>query len=391
MNGDTTPLHLCMVALTAYPVLAGRRDLRELGGAQVQQVMIARALVKAGLRVSFICMDYGQAEFENIDGIEVHRCFAPSAGLRGLRFFHPRVTGLCAAMRRVDADVYYQRCSGMTTGIVAAWSRWAGKPAIYAAASDLDFQPGPPNVHNARDRWLFNKGLSAMSAVVLQNPRQQELLRQHHGRQGVLIPSCYLPEPGALDRPPADRRSGEVLWVGMIRPVKRPDRFLQLARELPHLRFRMIGGAMGDSAEVLAYYERIRAEAADLPNLSFMGFVPYADVDPYFDRAALLVNTSDHEGFPNTFLQAWSRGVPAAALFDTGSRVHDEPPYALIADDKHLAQTVDGLLQDGPAYERLAARGRAFFDAEHSPGQTAARYESLLRQLCHDAGTRNAS
>ncbi|WP_374357636.1 glycosyltransferase family 4 protein [Pseudoduganella danionis] len=368
-----------MLALTAYPVLAGRRDLRELGGAQVQQVMIARALVRAGIAVTFICMDYGQPEEEWIDGIRVLRTYGPNDGIRGLRFLHPRITGLFKAMRRANADVYYQRCSGMATGLMTAWCRWNNKPAIYAGASDLDFQPGPPNVHNRRDRWLFRRGLRQASAVVIQNPRQRDLLLANHQRDGVLIPSCYAPPSGELRPNPPDAR--EVLWVGMIRPVKRPDRFLALAKACPHLQFRMIGGAMGDTPAVLEYYAQIEKQAATLPNLHFMGFVPFDQADSYFDRAALLINTSDHEGFPNTFLQAWSRHVPSVALFDTGSRIDQQPPYCLVQDEPALSAAVQRLMQNEDERQQLAQLGHAYFVREHSPATTAERYLALLQDL----------
>jgi len=374
------PIHLCMLALTAYPVLAGRRDSRELGGAQVQQVMIARALVRAGIKVTFICMDYGQAEEELIDGIRVLKTYGPDEGIRGLRFFHPRATGLFSAMRRANADIYYQRSSGNDVGLMTSWCRLNGKSAIYAGASNLDFEPGPPNVHNRRDRWLFQRGLRQASAIVVQNPRQRELLAQNHHLDAVLIPSCYtLPDSHPEQR--HEEKPNEVLWVGMIRKVKRPDRFLTLARALPHLKFRMIGGAMGDSPEVLAYYQQIAQEAANLPNLEFMGFLPFADADVYFNRAALLVNTSDHEGFPNTFLQAWARSVPSVALFDTGSRLDEIPPYALASDDADLQQQVSRLMSEPQAHAELAARSTRYFAQEHSPEAAAHRYIELLTKL----------
>jgi len=370
--------HLCMLALTAYPVLARRRDSRELGGAQVQQVMIARTLVQAGMRVSFICMDYGQPARERIDGIDVLRIHAPGAGLPGLRFFYPRLTDLMAAMKAADADVYYQRCAAGNTGLMTAWCQAHGRGSIFAGASDLDFIPLPPTLGNTRDRWLYRRGVRQASAVVVQNPRQQELLRAHHGRDGILIPSCYLrdPAPAAVAATPR-----EVLWVGMVREPKRPDRFLALARALPHVSFRMVGGPMGDSPAVLAYYESIRAEAASLPNLQFTGFVPYDQVDSYFDQAAILVNTSDHEGFPNTFLQAWARDTPAVALFDTGSRVDGQAPYGLVASEAEMAALVGRLMADPAERQALGLRGRDYYERHHAPQVTAARYGELIETL----------
>lgn len=375
----TTP-HVCFVALTAYPVLAGRRDLTELGGAQVQQTIVAKALVRAGVKVTFICIDYGQEDDIEIDGIRVLKTFAPEEGLRGLRFFHPRITRLWSAMEKANADIYYQRCSGMTTGVVAAFCKAKNKPFIFSGAHDLDFSPGPsPEIlPGKRDRAIYRWGLRHTAAIIAQNERQIELVRQNYGQSSVLIPSCH-DDAGIVQRAAAE--GGEILWVGMIRPIKRPELFIEIARRLPHLRFRMVGGAMGNTPEILAYYESIRADAEALPNLQFMGFVPYAEVGAYFDRAAVLLSTSEFEGFPNIFLQAWARRVPAVAYFDTGSRLEDEPVYPVIGSVDEAVNCLDSLTRETALYDRVASRCLAYFEAHHAPRVTVARYRALFDSL----------
>lgn len=373
--------HVCFVALTAYPVLAGRRDLTELGGAQVQQSILARALVRAGVRVTFICMDYGQANDIDIDGIRVLKAFSPDAGLRGVRFFHPRITGLWSAMTKADADIYYQRCSGMTTGVVAAFAARNNKPFLFAGASDLDFSPGPSSaiLPGRRDRAIYRWGLKKATTVIAQNERQLAMLKKNYGLDGVLIPSCY--DDTAVSAAKKTSPGDEILWVGMIRPIKRPELFLEMARCLPHLRFRMIGGPMGSSPETLAFYENLRREASLIPNLEFMGFVPYAEVDSYFDRARVFVNTSEHEGFPNTFLQAWAREIPAMAFFDTGSRIDGEPVYPIIANMEEAVECLGRLMAEPDFYLATALRCASFFQNNHSPAITVARYKALFDSL----------
>lgn len=388
MSVATTPSapHICFVALDTYPVLAGRDDLAGVGGAQVQQSILGRALAAAGIRVTFICMDYGQADKVEIDGIRVLKAYGLEEGTKWLRVIHPRMTRLWAAMARADADIYYQRCSGITTGVVAAFCAAYGKPFIYAGASDLDFSPGPSStiLPGRRDRAIYRWGLRNSSCVVTQSERQMAMLRANYGREGVLIPSCY--DDGAVH--PADVGEGtEVLWVGMIRPIKRPEFFLEMARRLPSHRFRMIGGPiMGSAPEVLAYYENIQRQALALPNLEFMGFVPYAKVHSYFDKARVFVNTSEHEGFPNTFLQAWARRVPAMAFFDTGSRIGGQPVYPVVQNLGQAVTCLNRLMTDTTFHGATATCSADYFQQNHAAVVTVARYKSLFASLLAGGG-----
>ena len=53
---------VCFVALNAYAAHFGGHNSQHLGGAEVQQELIARELVKRGYRVSFVVFDHGQAD-----------------------------------------------------------------------------------------------------------------------------------------------------------------------------------------------------------------------------------------------------------------------------------------------------------------------------------------
>jgi glycosyltransferase involved in cell wall biosynthesis len=103
---------------------------------------------------------------------------------------------------------------------------------------------------------------------------------------------------------------------------------------------------------------------AALPrNVEWLGPVPFEETLSWFDRAATLVNTSPegHEGFPNTFIQAWLRGVPVLTLGvdpDGVIREHDLGDVARDVDG--LAATLSDLLADASGYARLAANVSAF-------------------------------
>jgi glycosyltransferase involved in cell wall biosynthesis len=372
VQSDVLP-HICFVAPLAWPVLSGSRDIQVIGGAEVQQSILARAFARSGYRVSMICLDYGQPARADVDGVTVLKSHRPDEGAPVLRFLHPRLTSMWRAMTEANADFYYFRCSSVLTGFGAVFCRRQGKCSIYAGASDVDFVPGKQQIRYRRDRWIFEYGLRHVDAIVAQNLSQYANCLAHYRRDSVVIPSCYQAPAGAR----ADRQ-GVVLWAGAIRQYKRPELFLDIARRLPARRFVMVGGPGSDDAASLQYYRSIERQADALGNVEFAGFVPFSRIEPYFDRAAVLINTSVYEGFPNTFLQAWARGVPSVALVDTGSRHQGEPVYVVAADARAAADEVERLMADQSHWQRASRRCHEYFTTHHSVQAVVSQYSRLF-------------
>ena len=361
--------HVCFVAPHAWPVLARDPNLQVMGGAEVQQSILARLFVAHGYRVSMITMDYGQPERSCIDGVTVYKAFAPQAGVPVLRFLHPRISSMWRAMREVDADIYYCRSASMWLWLVTEFCRRRGKRAVYAGASDKDFVADVGGqLRYARDRLLYRRGMAAVHGIVAQNDYQRDSCRATYGRDAVVIPSCYELPP---TRGTAERDC--VLWVSMLHENKRPELFLELARRVPQRRFVMIGGPR---AGAQAFYEQIRAQAATLPNLEFKGFLPLAQVEPWFDRARVFVNTSVYEGMPNTFLQAWARGVPTLATVDVGA-----PAYTVFQEPAQAASEIERLFADQQRWRAKSASCRAYFERHYAPQSAVARYGELFESI----------
>ena len=366
--------HLCFVAPYAWPVLSHDPDIKVVGGAEVQQCILARLFAANGYRVSMISFDYGQPHRISVDGVEVYKTFRPEAGIPILRFLHPRLTTMWRVMREVDADVYYQRSSAMWTGVVAEFCRRYGKRSIYAGASDRDFEIGQEQIGLWRDKWLYRRGLARVDRIVVQNPYQLQSCRKNHGRDPILIPSCYqLPETTARSSIENDR----ILWVGTIHGYKRPDLLLDIAERLPQRRFVMIGGpSVGGERLRAGYYESIRSRASQLPNVEFTGFLPLAQVEPWFDRARVLVSTSVYEGMPNVFLQAWARGVPTVATVDVGAAVN-----TVFSEIDQGAKKIEALFTDEALWARASADSLEHFERNHSSSEVLARYARVIEEL----------
>jgi glycosyltransferase involved in cell wall biosynthesis len=348
-----------------------------VGGAEVQQSVQMRALRRAGCRVSVLVKDHGQPEVVDCDGITVHKI--PDSGQRGwpgLRFFYPRMSDLLGLLRRVNPDIVFTQTAGEQVASAAVYSRLSGRPFVFAGASDKDFVMGPlpgmPAQHVAMYRW----GLRSAQAVVVQNVAQLDLLKRHFQRDGHLIQNGYeepLAQPGAFE--------GTVLWAATVKPLKRPDHVVALARRLYHLRFLMVGGP-GVDRGAQAYFDGIARQARGLSNLTMTGHVPFRDVGAAFDGASVCLNTSDYEGLPNTFMQAWLRGIPTLSFV----RPESAPGVTgtLACDDlDHMALRLQRLTGDRAVWAAASQASQRHFKAHHTMEAAVTRYLEVFDRVLH--------
>lgn len=360
-------MKLCLVGLENLPVLAREYNRHGIGGEQVQQTLLARALQRRGHAVSMVSGDYGQADGAAWHGVPVYKAFRAEAGLPVLRFIHPRWTGLWRALARADAEVYYTSCAGMHVGLMALFCRARGRGLVFRLAHDTDADPARLLIRYTRDKKLYAYGLRRSHAVLSQHGGQQRMLATHYG-----VPSTVadmLVEPPGQELPLA-ARDIPVLWVNNLRDFKRPDLALELARLLPQPAaqpgtqpvMHMVGGPQPGFA---ALYQSIAEQAACVPHLRFHGRVPYHDVGELYDRARVFVNTSDTEGFPNSYLQSWRRGVPVVAFFDPDGLIAREGLGHIATSMPDMVQAVTRLLQDDAHWHAVSARCRAYMAQHH--------------------------
>ena len=341
---------VCFVGLSNLSHLAPDVAPRGTGGAELQQVLLARALVRRGFDVSMIVYDHGQPDGICYEGIRTFKTYRPDAGIRMVRFIHPRWTSIWGSLRRADADIYYVSIAGMPVGETVLFAHHHGRKAVYRVAHDADCDPRTLIIRYTRDRALYVWGLKRADLVLAQTTTQQRLLRERFGLGSRVVPS--LAEPGGR-RPPFAERDIDVLWVANLREWKRPERLLELARRLPRLAFHMAGGP---SLGAAALYDSVRAHAAALPNVRFHGHVPYAQIGQLFERARVFVGTSDAEGFPNTYLQAWAHGTPVVAFVDPDSLIDQHALGRPVSSIDEMVAAVAALTSQESLWSETSAR-----------------------------------
>ncbi|MEZ5866004.1 MAG: glycosyltransferase [Geminicoccaceae bacterium] len=125
-----------------------------------------------------------------------------------------------------------------------------------------------------------------------------------------------LPTPVRLPPEPVKAATPTVISVGRWDRRKRPERFIELARAMPAIRFVAIGRSRDP-----AYEAELRARAAGIANLELAGFIDQFASDALERRLAaawVLVNTAGREGLPTAFLEALAHGCALLAEVDPG-------------------------------------------------------------------------
>jgi glycosyltransferase involved in cell wall biosynthesis len=358
-------MRICFLGLENLAVLAPEYRHHNIAGEGVQQTLLARALKRRSCEVSMVTWDHGQPDARQWDGIRVYKAYAPDAGLPLLRFFHPRWSGLWSALKRADADLYYTSCAGMHVGLLAMFCRRHNKRFVFRCASDTDCDPQRLLIRYRRDRWLYGYGLRRAGAILVQSRAQKHALGRNYRLASRV--AGMLVEPAQS----APARDIDVLWVSNLRRVKRPDRALDLAARLPRHHFHMVGGPLPGEQ---ALYRETQTAAATRPIVTFQGRVAYHVAAALYARARVFVNTSDVEGFPNSYLQAWAHGVPVATLIDPDGIIAREGLGIAAKSPARLEGAARELLADPTAWRQASERCRAYMARAHGEERVLAPY-----------------
>ncbi len=163
-------------------------------------------------------------------------------------------------------------------------------------------------------------------------------------------------------------------FVGRLAPVKRPDRFVDVARRLhdavPDARFLVVGG--GELHDDMQLAARALGDRLVLTGWR-------ADMETVYAATDLMVLTSDNEGMPVTLIEAASVGLPAVTT-DVGSAgevvIDGVSGYVTAPDTTALAAAVRTLLTDPLRRQRFGDAAAAHAASTSRP--TASRPTTTL-------------
>ena len=243
-------------------------------------------------------------------------------------------------------------------------AKLAGVRTVFAAALDADVVPRRA-VFRRSNWWpLFAWGIWRADRIFVQHGGQMSLLSPSLRVKASILPKvCIVP---TAIRPHA-RREAYVAWVGTLRRHKRPDILIEIARRVPEIRFIVCGAPM-DYLTDLSYGTQMMETLARLPNVDYRGRVPPEEADQVIADAAVLLCTSDEEGFPNTFTQAWSSGTPIVTLtVDPDNLIKKKMLGVVSGSVNDAAKDIRTLMASSNQREEIGVRARQHISENHNP------------------------
>lgn len=328
-------------------------DTSTVGGNERQQWLLARALASSGWTVIVgIRESLKLGEQRTIDGVE----------FRGIKegFYLLDWYRFLASTR---PDWIYWRGASHLLGLLVQIAHVLGVRVIFGSAFDTDVRPR--SALTDRPRWwlLYALGLSGTKRLLVQHGGQLEKLPSRWKPKAFVVRSIAEMHPNFT---PHSCREPYVVWVGMLRQPKRPDLLIEIAKQSPKLKYVVCGGGTPHRSPS-GYGEQVIEHLRSLQNVTFLGQVPPKEAEELIARAAVLLCTSDQEGFPNTFLQAWSHGTPVVSLqVDPDSIIKRLELGAVTYTVQATVEELELLLTSSQARQSIGVKACEYIASHHS-------------------------
>lgn len=245
---------------------------------------------------------------------------------------------------------------------LAVLSKICNARFVQFGASDTDFEPGKELIAGgAHNRELWQKALGKVENIVTQNAYQHDSLKLHYGKESLILFNIW-GKPDSSQVTGHGSQVTDVVWVANLRRLKRVEWILKAAKAMPHIQFTIIGGPSGSEKE---YYHHFEKEAKSISNLHFLGKRTFQETNVIVANSRLLCCTSEFEGFPNTFLQAWAYDVPVVSTVNPNDCITELGLGKVISDVLQLQFAVDELLNSAEFYTQCQQNIRDYFTLHH--------------------------
>lgn len=278
-------------------------------------------------------------------------------------------------LRAERPDWCFWQCADPLWGPAAEIARWLGVRTAFSAMHDGNVQLRKTLARRKQWRLLYAWGLQRSDVIFVQHYGQRDCLPSRWRERAYLLPGIF-PVPDRIT--PHSERTGTVVWMAVIRPAKRPDLLIEIASQLPTVHF-VVGGSPNLSLWESGKIEHIMAQLRSLPNVDYRGHVAPQQALKIIAEGNLFLSTSDGEGFPSVFLEAWGAGTPVVSLqIDPDHKIRDYGLGMVTDTVEGTIEAVRSLMTSPERCQDMGVRARRHVEDVHSPVAAVRAFETAI-------------
>ena len=370
-------------------VVTGFYPGARMGGAEYQTALLAQGLAARGHEVAFLATSTGQSKTYAQDGVQIWEV----SGWNKVGHAQHREQ-IAEIFAQFKPEICYIRLLTELDDI-AALCRLRAIPYVSVSCSLKETSPllfgyhpretiGYLRSQQTLAHWRSFQAIRGAALHVSNTHELRERVQRWFPKQSMR--TIYNGSPMATPAEIHGTRSGQIIWVNNLKRGKRPELFVELARRLPAYQFVMIG-AIPD----YGFYARTlqRMVATGPANFRYLGAMSVEGVNEQISKSDLLVYTSKAgvEGFGNSFLQAWFRGVPTASLSFRLDGILERERVGLFAerfDDFVVA--IEQLMADEPQRAAMGERALHYALQNYRVETMVEQYEAAFQELLYPRG-----
>jgi len=340
-----------------------------LGGSEIQCDIIARGLSERGQSIHYMAMG-GSGDY---------------AAAYQVTPVEKEASSIVEAIKMINPDIIYWRYNKHQFFPAIRTIHTLGIPLVFAVSHINDIKKW--------DAKAVSKNKSRFKRFIISGLRMIENRSQYRGFRyvdGVIVNnSDFLNRLNVSDQV-CIRSSVEnvketftwnrpyVIWVSSLKPSKRPELCIDVARELQNsgVDVLMIGPVQKDSYQ----YFNDKDKLPD--NLFYLGEKSMEEVNGAIESSICLMHTGKPEGFPNTFIQAWMRETPVVSIsFDPDDILKNNKIGFCSGSFEKMVNDVNYLIENPKERVKIGKKARRFAVKHYDIKNNIKKYDHLFQKL----------
>ncbi len=350
------------------------------GGSEYQAYLLSQEL-RERFEIFYVSVGHEKEECIVDDGIRIYTLRSPSFfSVKDIYFLLK--SKIYKILNKEKPDLIYQRPAYSATAIAAKYCQNHDCKLLWHISNEPDVEPF---------KFKFNKriiieyiekkslewGIRNADCIIGQARYQDELLQENYGRKCDRIIPNFHPKPV---RSIEKENPVKVVWISNMKRTKRPELFVKLAQRFENkssAQFTMIGRA----SEAM-WQKNLERHIGSLANAKYIGEQPVEEVNRVLCKSHMLVNTSEYEGFPNTFIQAWMRETPTVSLnVDPDDIIKKNKLGFHSVSFEQMIKDVRFLIENKEVREEMGRNARRYAIREHDIKKIVPKYIELFQGL----------